>query len=59
MGFINRLIGAIVIGSIAWFGVLSINIVGIPLFSGILSEFGLYMTMLLVLSELYLLFMPD
>mgnify|MGYP001560668409 CR=1 FL=1 len=59
MGFINRLAGAIVIGGIAWFGVLSLNISGIPVFSGILSEFGLYMTMLLVLSEFYILFMPD
>lgn len=59
MGFINRVIGAIIIGTIAWLLVLSINLLGLPLYSGLLSEFGLYMTMLLVLSELYLLYMPN
>jgi len=59
VGFINRLIYSIVIGSLAWFLVLTLNNIGVPLFSGILTELGLLMTISLALIEVYTVYLPD
>ncbi len=60
MGLLNRIIGSIIIGTLGWFGLfLVVNGLGIPIFAGILNEFGLFVTIILVFSEYQLLFMPD
>lgn len=59
MSHFNRLVSSIIIGSIAWLAILWVNSIGVPLFSGILTGFGLLVTILMALIEIYTVKMPD
>lgn len=54
MGFFGRVVGAIVIGSFIILLLSILNEINFPLFSGLLSDFGILLAILIIFGEICL-----
>ena len=52
MGFGKNILDAIVIGAFTYAGIAGVNLAGIPVFPGLMNEFGLFVWFLVAFMEI-------